>query len=237
MIRIKIAGLSVGIDNRYDYIERLAKDYLTDEPPVFTVRATDEQIRKEGECTEYDFSDGYLESIVVYRNIAERLPFYDAFVIHGAVLNLDGEAYAFTAKSGVGKTTHTRLWLDRFGKRVHYLNGDKPIIRFFDGVPYACGTPWKGKEGYGVNERAPLRAIAFLGRGAENTASEVPPDSVVTRLVTQMYLPKADARATVATMRLADRLVGCVRLVELKCNMDPSAAEVSYMAMRWNENN
>lgn len=232
MIKIKIAGLVVGINNKYGYIERLAADYLTDEAPDFTVEATEEQICEEGGILDVKFSDGYLESIVVYRNIAEILPSYDAFVFHGAILNYEGAAYAFTAKSGVGKTTHTRLWLSEFGERVHYLNGDKPIIRFIDGVPYACGTPWRGKEGYGVNEMAPLRAIAFLERGTENFATEIPAESVVTRLVTQMYMPRSNRMGAILSMRLADRITKTVRLTLLKCNMDPSAAHVSLAAMK-----
>lgn len=232
MIKIKIAGLVVGINNKYGYIEKLAADYLTDEAPDFTVEATEEQIREEGGILDVKFSDGYLESIVVYRNIAEILPSYDAFVFHGAILNYEGAAYAFTAKSGVGKTTHTRLWLSEFGERVHYLNGDKPIIRFIDGVPYACGTPWRGKEGYGVNEMAPLRAIAFLERGTENFATEIPAESVVTRLVTQMYMPRSNRMGAILSMRLADRITKTVRLTLLKCNMDPSAAHVSLAAMK-----
>ena len=87
MITIKIAGLAIGINNKYDYVKNLAKDYLTDEPPLFTVEATEEEIRKEAGMTEYDFPDAYLESIVVYRNIADVLPSYYAFVFHGAILN------------------------------------------------------------------------------------------------------------------------------------------------------
>lgn len=232
MITIKIADLPIGINNKYSYIEKMAADYLTDEPPIFTVEATEEQIRQEAGATEYDFPDAYLESIVIYRNIADILPSYDAFVFHGAILNYGGEAYAFTAKSGVGKTTHTRLWLREFGDRVHYLNGDKPVIRFIDGIPYACGTPWRGKEGYGINEMAPLRAIAFLERGRENSAAPIPAQSVVTRLVTQIYMPRTNKMAAILTMRLADRLTKTVRLVGLECNMDPSAAHVSLAAMK-----
>ncbi len=230
MFNIKIAGLTVGIDNRFEYVVRLARDYVTDGIPDFTVRASAEEILKEGKSSDTQFPDGYLESIVVYRKIAEKLPEYDGFVFHGAVLNLDGAAYAFTARSGVGKTTHTRLWMDRFGERVHYLNGDKPIIRFIDGVPYACGTPWRGKENYGVNERAPLRGIAFLSRGEENSAEAVPADAVVTRLMSQIYLPRASG-TLIKTMKLADRLIKSVELVDLKCNMNISAADVAYSAL------
>ena len=230
MITLKLAGLCVGIDNRFDYIEKFAEDYLTDAIPDFTVSVTDDELAKEATMTEVSFSDGYLESIVAYRKIAERLPEYDAVVFHGAILATGGRAYAFTARSGVGKTTHTRLWISTLGADVHYLNGDKPIIRMIDGVPYAFGTPWRGKEGYGVNESAPLSAIALLERGVTNSAVTVEPKDGAMRLMSQIYIPRTP-RAAALTMRVANSIANSVRFVELKCNMDPEAAIVASRAM------
>ena len=231
MFVIKIAEIAIGIDNKYLHIEKLARDYITDYTPEFTVSATEAELDKEAAISECEFTRGYLESIVVYRKIAEQLPRYDAFVFHGAVMSFDGAAYAITAKSGVGKTTHTRLWLRAFSERAHYLNGDKPIIRFFDGVPHACGTPWQGKEDYGNNEIQPLRAIAFLDRGLDNRAYDIPLRDAVTRMVSQIYLPKDNPKHTLLAMSLLDKLVKGVRLVRLECNMDISAATVAMNAM------
>lgn len=229
MITIKIAELPIGIDNKYDYIKNLAAEYLTDEEPLFTVSATEEELDAERAISEFEFSNGYLESIVSYRKIADILPKYDAFVFHGAILNYDGDAYAFTARSGVGKTTHTKLWLSEFAGKAHYLNGDKPVIRIIDGVPYAAGTPWRGKENFGVNEMAPLKGIALLARGEKNEAAPIEPTMGVLRLVSQMYLP-SDRGAVQLTMRLADRVIKSVKFIELRCNMDPEAAHVAKKA-------
>ena len=229
MIVIKLADIPIGIDNRHSYIEHIAKDYLTDEPPLFTVRATDADISKEREASCEEFSDGYIEGVVVYRLIAERLPEYGAVVFHGAVLSLDGAAYAFTARSGVGKTTHTRLWLREL-EGAYYLNGDKPVIRIIDGIPYAYGTPWRGKESYGVNERAPLVSIALLERAEVNTAEIIDPKDATLRLIKQIYIPKNPTCAALA-MRVADKIISSVRFVELGCNMDPEAAHVAASVM------
>ena len=222
MLTIKVAEIPVGIDNRFRHIEWLSRDYLTDEEPHFTVSATPEELIREQSFTEEKFSDGYLESTVIYRKIAEQLAGYDAFVFHGAVLSVDGRAYAFTARSGVGKTTHTRLWLERFGERAFYLNGDKPIIRFIDGTPYAYGTPWRGKESYGTNASAPLCGIAFLERGAENKAESVDPDLVSTTLLSQMYIPRSGASAA-KVLSMCSKLLDSVKLIRLECNMEPDA--------------
>lgn len=230
MITVKIADIPIGIDNRYDYIERISQDYLTDDEPLFAVFATDEDLEYEQTLADADLSLGYIESVALFRKIAERLPMYDAVVFHGAVLAKSNRAYAFTAKSGVGKTTHTRLWLTEFGSEVHYINGDKPIIRIVNGVPYAYGTPWRGKEGYGTNESAPLAAIALLERGENNAAEIIDSSQGVVRLVKQVYIPKDPVCASLA-MRVADRILASVRFIELKCNMDNEAALVSARAM------
>lgn len=226
MLNIKIADIVVGIDNRHRHIEWLARDYVTSEAAEFVVSATDLDIEREAGMSEVEYSRGYLESVVVYRKIAERLPLYDACVFHGAVLSVDGSGYAFTARSGVGKTTHTRLWLTHFGERAFYVNGDKPIIRFCDGVPMVYGTPWMGKESYGTNTACPLRGIAFLERGIENSAERVMADDVASLLVSQVYIPRTGATA-LAALSLCNRILESVSLIRLKCNMDISAARVA----------
>ena len=226
---IRIAGLNVGISNSFKHIEWLVRDYLTDGSPDFTVSATREEIEEERLHSEPGFSDGYLESTVIYRKIAERLPEYDAFVFHGAVISVDGRAYAFTARSGVGKTTHTRLFINALDGRADYINGDKPIIRFKDGVPYACGTPWMGKEGYGRNVDMPLLGIALLGRGEENFAEAVAPDEAASTLLSQMYVPKTGGGAS-RLLLLLGRLISSVRIIRVRCNMNPDAPIVSARA-------
>ncbi|MBO7304609.1 MAG: hypothetical protein J6V09_05245 [Clostridia bacterium] len=236
MITIKIAGIAVGIDNRFTDVEKFSRDYLTDDAPDFTVSVSDDDIEKERVESATDLHDGYYEFTVAYRKIAERLHEYDAFLFHGCVLDLSGDAYVITAHSGVGKTTHTRLWLREFEGEVSILNGDKPIIRIIDGVPYACGTPWQGKERYGKNAICPLRGFAFLSRSEENRATEISAADAVTRFMTQIYLPKGSQLALVKTMRLADRVLREATLVRLECNMEPDAAHVCRAALTKNGN-
>lgn len=231
MIVIEIAGLAIGINNKYSFIEEKVCDYLTDKEPVFVVTVTDEDIIKEREMADGSFSDGYLESLVAYRHIAERMPNYDGFLFHGAIMELNGKAYAITANSGVGKTTHTRLWMKEFSGEVSILNGDKPIIRMIDGVVCACGTPWQGKEDYGKNAIRPLAGIAFLSRGVENKAEIITPKEGVMRIIPQIYLPKEAKSALSKTLILTDKLLKNVRLVHLECNMDPQAAWVCRKAL------
>ena len=90
------------------------------------------------------------ESDSLITSICDRMPFYDMFLMHAAVVAVDGVAYIFTAPSGTGKTTHTMLWKKHFGDRAVIVNGDKPLIRLQGGKVYVCSTPWKGKEELGL---------------------------------------------------------------------------------------
>lgn len=232
---LSLAGLTVEVKNRYGYLEKLAADYMASGTDIdFSVEVTDEDIEAERELSEYEFGVGYLESIAVYRKIAERLPEYNAVVFHGAVIAEDGEAYAITARSGVGKTTHVSLWQSAFGDKVHILNGDKPILRMIDGKVYAAGTPWRGKEGYGVAEMLPLAAVGFLERAAEPSAVPISKDGATVRFASQIYIPGTPRGASLALGTL-NGIINAVRLYEIRANMNEESAIASHDAFKNNK--
>lgn len=98
---------------------------------------------------------------------------YDAFMVHASAISYQGNGILFSAPSGTGKTTHTKLW-EQFDPSAFILNDDSPIIRFLeDGKPYVCGCPWAGASGEGRNVTVPLKAIVFLQQGPENKISRL----------------------------------------------------------------
>ena len=230
MITIKIANIPIGIEHKYERMAAFACDYLAEDVPQFIVSISDEDIAAERARTDSDFPDDYIETIAVYRKIAEQLPRYDAFLFHGSVIDVGGDAYIITANSGVGKTTHTGLWLSEFPD-AKILNGDKPIIRIIDGVAYAFGTPWCGKEGYGENGIALVRGFAFLERAEQNRAYPIKPEDAVVRFMSQIYRPKGEREMLSKTLLLANRVIKSAVLVHLECNMQPEAAHVCRKAL------
>ncbi len=236
MFNIEIAKIVIGIDNRYDEVRKISEDYITDAQANFSVCVTEDEILKEADSFNPDFPKGELESIAIYRKIAERLIDYGAFVFHGAVILFDGKAYLFTAKSGVGKTTHIRLWLSVFKERARILNGDKPVIRVEDGRVFISGTPWRGKEQYGEPGYVPLSGIVFVRRSDENIAYTENPRDAMSRFVTQAHIPKTNAETGIKALRLLDTVINTVPLVTLGCNMDEEAALVAKNAIEVAEN-
>ena len=69
---------------------------------------------------------------------------HNGIMLHSSCVVVDDGAYLFTARSGTGKSTHTNLWLEKFGDRAYILNDDKPALRLENGTWFAYGTPWSG---------------------------------------------------------------------------------------------
>ncbi|MBR6633985.1 MAG: hypothetical protein IKL05_06780 [Clostridia bacterium] len=224
MLNLRLADFNFLIDNKYGYLEETCADYLSDGTPHLSVTVTEEEIKRE----QADGVDnmGYLESLAVYRKIAEWLPCHDAFLMHGTVIDVDGCGIAFLAKSGVGKTTHMTNWKALLGNRLTVVNGDKPLIRLVDGNLYAYGTPWAGKERLHTNMKTPLKKVCFIERATSNSCEKLD-KNVLHRLLPQVYKP-ADQNALVKTLGILDKVIEGVDFYTIKCNKELSSAEIAY---------
>lgn len=226
MFNLKMADFNILIKNKYPYIEKMCKDYITaDKDFDFLISVSDEEIN--AEKTDDCFPCGYLESLAIYRKIAEEIISRDGFLLHGVVLQTEGRGVALCAKSGTGKSTHASLWLRYLGDKCEIINGDKPLIRIKDGKAIAYGTPWCGKEGINKNKKTALCAICFIERGKENEIKEIEKSEVFPRLTTQVYVPK-NGEKMLKTLDLINDFINSARFYVLRCNTDISAAEVSY---------
>lgn len=237
----RFAELNISIESVYDNVHRLAKDYVTDEHKTdFDVITTQENIDFERSRSERNdemegiaprqFSDGYLETLAVYRKIAEKLPYYSAVLIHGSCVSVGGVGYLFTAKSGTGKSTHARLWREFFCDRAVMINDDKPLIRMTDEGPIIYGTPWDGKHRLSTNTAVPLKAICILERAEKNHITQVGVYEAYPMLLQQVYRP-LDSVALAKTLPIVDKLADSASLWKMGCNMNIEAAKIAYEAM------
>ncbi len=239
--KYKIADKVVEVNSIYDEVHEYCSDYQTDEPADYAVTTTQADIDFEREKSAREdeiegipirqFSDSYLEELAVYRKIAEKMLDYDTVLFHGSVVAVDGVGYLFTAKSGMGKSTHTRLWREYFGDRAVMVNDDKPLLKITDSGVTSYGTPYNGKHRLGTNTSVPLNAICILTRSADNNIEPISFEQAYNMLLQQVYRP-ADMLKMAKTLALVDRLADSVKLYRLGCNMDISAAQVAFEGMQ-----
>lgn len=238
--KYKIADKVVKVTSIYAEVHEYCAEYLTDEPSDYSVTTTQADIDFEREKSAREdeiegipvrqFSDGYLEELAVYRKIAVKMLDYDTILYHGSVVAVDGAGYLFTAKSGTGKSTHTKLWREYFGDKAIMVNDDKPLLHIADTVT-AYGTPYNGKHRLGTNTSVPLKAICILTRAEENHIEPITREQAYTMLLQQVYRP-ADSILMMKTLTLVDSLADLVKLYRLGCNMDISAAQVAFEGMQ-----
>jgi len=146
--------------------------------------------------------------------------------MHGSAVALNGQGYLFTAPSGTGKSTHTKLWRVQFGDEVCMINDDKPLLRFTEDEIYLCGSPWNGKHGLGSAVEVPLCGIVRLRRGETNEIEPMSQAAAVKELYLRTYRFK-DREKMQIVMELIGRIVEKVPCYSLRCNMKPEAAEVA----------
>ena len=235
---IEIAGVKVHITSIYEETKDYCADYLSYGPADISVkiRQADIDMERQYDARERNmegkpplhFSDSYMETLAVYRKIVNQLVAHDILLFHGSVVSMDGVAYLFTAKSGTGKSTHTRLWRQEFGDKVVMVNDDKPLLKISKDGVLVCGTPWDGKHRLNTNCMVPLKAICILERGEENAICPVSANEALPMLLQQSHRPGDLGKY----MELLDVLTGTVRFYRLRCNMDPQAAHVAYEGMK-----
>ena len=221
------------MNNRFPELAELCREYLSDDEPELVLSVTQEEIEAERKNQAEIFTDGYLESVCLYRKLAFELLRHGVFIMHASVIEVDGEGYAFLAHSGTGKTTQTRLWLEHFGSRARVINGDKPLIavkaseRGWDFVAY--GTPWCGKEGMGCNASVPLKALFVLERSAVPSCEPATQDYSIDRLFHQLLMPDSPEQM-MCLLDMVDRLVENVPCYRLCCGMTEASVLVAYEA-------
>lgn len=237
----KIANKIIQINSVCEDVHKLCADYISQETPDFIIQTNQENIdfeRKKSADEDIfegmevrNFSDGYLETLAVYRKIAEKMLEYDTILFHGSVIAVDNQAYLFTAKSGTGKSTHTRLWREYFGKRAVMVNDDKPLIHISENGAEVFGTPWDGKHRLSTNISVPLKAVCILERSNENHIEKISRKTAYAMLVQQIYKPENPV-SMMKTLELIDEFSENTELYRLGCNISIEAVEVAYNGMK-----
>lgn len=237
----RFADKNIKIESVYDDVHKYCKEYISNGEPDFTVITTINDIEYEKKRSAsndiyegkpvVEYNDGYLEELAVYRKIAEKMPEYDTFLFHGSAVAVDGQAYLFTAKSGTGKSTHTRLWRKLLGERAVMVNDDKPLIRADERGVVVFGTPYNGKHRLGNNISVPIKAVCILERSEKNHIRQITKSEAYATILQQSYRPD-NVAALSKTLILIDKMSEQVAFWRLGCNMELEAADISYNTMK-----
>lgn len=240
----KIGGKVIEIESIYEEVHKLCKDYRYCVDIDFLVKTSQSDIdfereksisedKKEGIPVRI-FRDSYLETLAVYRQIAEHMIEFNTILFHGSAVAVDGAGYLFTAKSGMGKSTHTRLWREHFSRCAVMINDDKPLLQMTEHGVLVHGTPWDGKHHLSSNISVPLKAICILNRGVENKICPITKSEAYPMLLQQTHRPM-NAEKMQSVFTLLDKMCKHLKLYRLECNMEHDAVTTAYNGMNTEE--
>ncbi len=151
-----------------------------------------------------------------------------ALEMHSSVVMQGGKGYLFLGKSGTGKSTHTRLWLQHIpGSEL--LNDDNPILRLMpDGTARVYGSPWSGKTPCYKAQDVPVGAVVRLSQAPENRITRLPMLQAYASLMASASSFRPIQELADGWHRTLEGLVACVPCYHLDCLPDQAAAELSY---------
>lgn len=227
MKHYRIADLRVGMDS-FGRTDMQAEPYEipVNGDPDIVIRAASDKLHQNKPAVSLDIC----EYLCTGSSFYTQLLHFDGMMLHSSCVVMDGKAYLFTAPCGTGKSTHTQLWLQQFGERAYILNDDKPALRLVNGVWYAYGTPWSGKHDINRNTSAPVAGIAVLKQSNLNSIRPLSGVDAIEAILSQVVRPRT-TEYRILVLEVLDKLLSNVPVWELKCNMEPDAALVSYEAM------
>lgn len=144
-------------------------------------------------------------------------------ILHASVVMYKRKAYAFLGKSGTGKSTHSRLWL-QYIQGSTLLNDDNPILRIIDGKALLFGSPWSGKTPCYRNEEAPVGAFVQLHQATRNCISRCNAIQALASLLPATSTMKWDKHACHHTYQTLSDAISQVPVFSLNCRPDKDAA-------------
>ncbi len=229
----KIADLNIALSNHSDFTKQYLSEYIVDSSQYdFSIDVTDDMISYEKQISVEVVPEHYYEITAVLRAICNViLKYHNGFFLHCSCLMYENEAYIFTAKSGTGKSTHSRLWREVFSDKVTMINDDKPIIRLIDDTFYIYGTPWNGKHSISNNIKAPIKAIFYLHQANHNKATLCDPVSAISKLLSQTILPD-DKEVMNHLLDMLEKLILKTPVFDLDCTISKEAVLTALNAVK-----
>lgn len=149
-------------------------------------------------------------------------------LFHSSVVLENGYAYMFVGRSGIGKSTHSRLWLESI-EGTKLLNDDNPVVRAYPGgMVYVYGSPWSGKTQCYKNDCGVLGGIVMLDQAKVNKLIPTEEGKAYKDIITSVSGTRWNDRIRNGQHRTALQLLHYVPFYHLMCRPDHEAAKVCH---------
>ena len=139
-------------------------------------------------------------------------------MFHGVVMEWQGHGIIVCAHSGVGKTTHTRMWRDN--ENAVIINGDRALCYKNDGAWFTCGAPWCGSSGEYKSRSVKLTAAVILEQAENNQIKALPRYKGALELIKVAFAPTWEETLMNYAMDHVGDIVKNIPVFQLSCRPD-----------------
>lgn len=148
--------------------------------------------------------------------------------MHSSVVMNGGKGYLFLGKSGTGKSTHSRLWLQHI-PGTELLNDDNPILRLMpDGSARVYGSPWSGKTPCYKNKDVPACAVVRIRQAPFNRIERLSPLQAYASLMVSASGFRPFSELSDGWHRTLEGLAAGLPCYTLDCLPDQAAAQLCH---------
>lgn len=153
-------------------------------------------------------------------------------LFHASVVEHKGKAYMFLGKSGTGKSTHARLWLQHIAD-THLVNDDNPVARTFaDGSVVVYGSPWSGKTPCYRNVSYPIGGIVRLEQAPENNILRLGVIDAYAAILPSIAGKRWNKDMANGLHQTESALIQAVPIWYLECRPDRDAATLCFKSIK-----
>ena len=189
--------------------------------------------------------DGYRKSTLYLTDFAQRFGINNALMVlyalataplgtalfHSAVVEHDGYGYMFLGKSGTGKSTHARLWLENIANTT-LLNDDNPVVRVLPEGIRVYGSPWSGKTPCYKDESYPLGGIVLLEQAPFNKIRVLRGIESYAAILTSISGKRWEKSIADALHNTENAIARDARVWHMQCLPDNDAARICHEAIK-----
>ena len=144
-------------------------------------------------------------------------------LFHSSVIAYNGAGYMFLGKSGTGKSTHSRLWLQNI-EGADLLNDDNPVVRILPDGIRVYGSPWSGKTPCYKNLSCALGGIVMLSQAPQNRIKELNGVMAYVSLIPSISGKRWD-KSIADSLHLSEtQIIEQIPMWHLECLPDAAAA-------------
>ena len=147
------------------------------------------------------------------------------FIMHGAVIRVNNEAFVLTGNSGVGKSTLSSIISNTI--ECERISDDRYIIVKKGNKYFAYGNPFDTKAERNLNKGVEIKSIFFLHHSLENGFEKVKEEMIMKKMFTVSMLPYWKKELLYWSISVLKQLTNQLNVVDLY--FKPSKEIVYYM--------